>query len=117
MSYGGGLAVSYQGADVRGFLFFFFSFFFFVRSLVSDIRVSGPGVDDVVRQVDEKLGEAALGGSVVTEHRREGRVAEGFGETLPEGLAGAGVITEATVADRVVVSVKPSVGRGRGWDN
>jgi hypothetical protein len=31
---------------------------------------------DVVREVDQQLGEAAFGGCIVPQHRREGRVTE-----------------------------------------
>lgn len=48
-----------------------------------------------VGQVDEQLGEAALGGGVVAQHRREGVVAQRLGQALPEGFAGAGVIAQS----------------------
>jgi len=51
---------------------------------------------DLVGQSQEKLGETALGGCVVAEDGAEGRVAEGLRETLPQGLAGAGVVAETT---------------------
>jgi hypothetical protein len=45
------------------------------------------------------LRQTALGGGVVAEDGREGRVAEGLGETLTEGFAGAGVVGEAGDGD------------------
>lgn len=49
---------------------------------------------DVVREVDQQLGEAALSCRVVAQNGGEGGVAEGFGEALAEGFAGAGVVTQ-----------------------
>ena len=51
---------------------------------------------DLVGQGEQKLGEAAFGGCVVAEDGTEGRVAKGFRETLPQGLASAGVVAETT---------------------
>ena len=60
--------------------------------------VVGAGVNDVVGQVDEQLGEATLGCGIVAQDGAEGGVAEGLGETLAQGLTGAGVITQAQEA-------------------
>ncbi len=56
--------------------------------------VAGGGLDYIIGEVDEKLGQAALGGGIVSEDRREGRIAEGFGKALSEGLASTGVVAE-----------------------
>jgi len=47
-------------------------------------------------EIDVQLREAAFCGCVVAEDGREGCVAEGLGETLAEGFAGAGVVAEPT---------------------
>ena len=56
--------------------------------------VAGSGLDYIIGEVDEKLSQAALGGGIVSENRRECRIAEGFGEALSESLASAGVVAE-----------------------
>ena len=53
------------------------------------------GLDDVVGEIDEKLGEAPLGGSVVTEDRGEGGVAKRLGQTLAKSLTRSGVVAES----------------------
>lgn len=52
-------------------------------------------VNHVVREVDEELSEASLGCSIVTEHRREGRIPEGLRETLAKSFSCSGVIAES----------------------
>ena len=51
-------------------------------------------LDHVVGQVDEKLGEAALGGSVVAENGRKGCIAERLREALTKSFTGARVVTQ-----------------------
>lgn len=63
------------------------------RSLQPEL--ADAGLEGVLRQIDEQLGEAALGGGVVAEDGREGLVAEGLGETLSERFASARVIAES----------------------
>jgi hypothetical protein len=53
-------------------------------------------VRHVVREVDQELGQAALGGCVVSKDGGERGVSKGFGETLSQGLAGSAVVTETT---------------------
>lgn len=52
-------------------------------------------IDYAVGKVDQELGEAALGGRVVAEHRGERRIAEWLRETLAESFAGASIVAEA----------------------
>ena len=47
---------------------------------------------NVVREVDEQLGQAALSCGIVAENGGEGGVAEGLRKTLAKGFAGASVI-------------------------
>lgn len=50
---------------------------------------------DIIRQVDEQLGQAPLSCGVVTKNRGKGGVAQRFRKALPKGFAGAGIVTEA----------------------
>lgn len=52
-------------------------------------------IRDGVGQVDKELSQAALGGCIVTEDGGECGVPERFRETLPQGLSGPAVVTEA----------------------
>jgi hypothetical protein len=49
----------------------------------------------VVREVDQKLRKAALGGCVVSQNRREGGIAERFRKALAQSFAGTGIVTQA----------------------
>lgn len=53
--------------------------------------------NDVVREVDEELGEAALGGGVIAQDRGKGCVSERLWKALSKGLAGTGVVTQANI--------------------
>ena len=57
--------------------------------------VAGGGIDYIIREVDAKLGQAALGGGIVSEDRGEGGVTERLGEALPKGLTSTGVVAES----------------------
>lgn len=52
-------------------------------------------VGNVVREVDQELGQAALGGSVVAEDGGEGSVSKGLRQALPECLPSSTVIAQA----------------------
>lgn len=60
-----------------------------LKPKLADRRLHG-----VLGQVDEELGEAALGSGVVAENSGEGLVPQGLREALSEGLAGAGIVAE-----------------------
>ena len=49
-------------------------------------------VDDLVRQREQELRQAALRGRVVAQHGRKGRVAQGLGEALPKRLSGTSIV-------------------------
>lgn len=51
-------------------------------------------IADGVTQVDQELGKASLGGCIVSKNIGKRRIAEWFGETLSQGLAGTVVIAE-----------------------
>lgn len=51
-------------------------------------------VYNIIREIDQKLREATLSCRVVAENRGKSPVSEWFGETLAEGLAGAGVVAQ-----------------------
>lgn len=53
---------------------------------------------DVVGQVDEELSQAALGGCVVAEDRRERGIPKRLGETLPQSLSGPAVVAQTMSA-------------------
>lgn len=53
-------------------------------------------IGDIIREVDEKLSQAALSGGIVAEYGRERRIAQGFGKALTQRLARPTVITQAT---------------------
>lgn len=48
----------------------------------------------VVREVDQELGQTALGGCVVAEDGGERGISKGLGQTLSKGLAGSAVVTQ-----------------------
>ncbi len=78
------------------------------RSLEPEL--ADAGLEGVLRQVDEQLGEAALGGGVVAQDGREGLVAEGLGKALSEGFAGAGVVAKS-VWEGGLAGERKSLGR------
>lgn len=49
---------------------------------------------DIVRQVDQELGQAALCGGVVAEDRGECSVSKWLGQALSECLAGSAVVAQ-----------------------
>lgn len=51
-------------------------------------------LDYVVGEVDEQLGEATLGGSIVAKGCGEGGIAEGLGKALTESLTGTGIVAQ-----------------------
>lgn len=67
-------------------------------------NTSRVGVDNIVREVDEKLRETAFSSRVVTQDARKGCVSEGFGEALAKRLACSGVITQADTRLAVVLA-------------
>lgn len=50
---------------------------------------------DIVREIDEQLGEAALRRGVVTEDRGESGIAKRLRKALAQSFAGARVVTQA----------------------
>ena len=51
---------------------------------------------DIIGKVDQELGEAALGCSVIAEDRGERGIAKGLGEALTESFTSAGVVAQAS---------------------
>lgn len=49
-------------------------------------------LDNVVREIDQELGEAALRSGIVTQDRGEGSIAKGLRKTLAESLTSAGIV-------------------------
>jgi hypothetical protein len=62
--------------------------------------------DNIVREIDEKLGQATLSSSVIAEDRRERGISKRFGKALAKGLAGTSVVTQ-TIHGSVVVLHAP----------
>jgi len=56
------------------------------------------GVDDLITQREQQLGETPLRRSVVPKDATESRIPEGFGEALPQRLSGPGVVAESQKA-------------------
>lgn len=54
-------------------------------------------VGHVVRQVDQELSQAALGGGVVTKDGGKGSVSKGLGETLSKSFSGSTVVAQARI--------------------
>jgi hypothetical protein len=52
------------------------------------------GSINVVREIDQKLRKAALGGCIVSQNRREGSIAEGLGKALAQSLTGTSIIAQ-----------------------
>lgn len=52
-------------------------------------------VDDVVGEVDQQLGEAALSGRIVAKYRRESGIPKGLRKALTQSLASASIIAQA----------------------
>lgn len=73
------------------------------RYIVQELKTLVVVVDNAVGEVDQQLGEAALRGRIVAENRGEGGIAKRLGEALPEGLAGASIVTE-TIFESAFVS-------------
>lgn len=55
-------------------------------------------VNDSIREVDEELGEAALGGRIVSQHGRKGGIAERLRKALAKGFPCSSVITQSQEA-------------------
>lgn len=66
------------------------------------------GSIDIVGEVDQKLGETALGGCIVSKNRREGSISERLREALAQSLACASVITQAALVSDLAY-IKSSV--------
>ncbi len=56
--------------------------------------------NDIVRKINQELGEASLGGCVVAEDRGEGSIPKRLRETLAQGLASTSVVTQASAMVR-----------------
>lgn len=63
------------------------------RHTLLEAKGSG-GIGPVLRQVDQELGEAALGSRVVSQNRRECVVSERLGEALAQCFAGPRIIAQ-----------------------
>ena len=87
---------------------------------VAGLHVGDPcrtGLDDVVGEVDEELGETPLGRGIVAQDRGEGGVAERIREALAQSLAGASIVTESAAPLKrleIFRSVLVEVGRKGG---
>lgn len=51
----------------------------------------------VIRQIDKQLSEATLCCRIVSENSGKGRIAQGLGKALAEGLSCSGIVTEAAL--------------------
>lgn len=60
-------------------------------------------IGNVIRQVDQKLGQAALGGCIVAQNRRKCGVSERLRQTLPQCLASSAVVAQSIRAVRELV--------------
>jgi hypothetical protein len=54
--------------------------------------LSSGWLNDIIGQIDEKLGKAAFGGCIVAKHGGKGSITKGFWKALTESFAGAGVV-------------------------
>ena len=54
------------------------------------------GIDHIVREVDQELGEAALSSRIISKDRGECGVPEGLRETLTQSFAGTSIIAQTT---------------------
>lgn len=72
----------------------------------------GAGLDDVVGEVDEELGEAPLGRGIVAQDRGEGGVAEWVREALAQSLAGASIVTESAARVGAIRILPPTFRAG-----
>lgn len=68
------------------------------------------GLNHIVGEVDEQLGEAPFSRSVVAEHVRESGISEGLREALAESLTGSSVVAQPTME---MASVSQGLVRGR----
>ena len=50
------------------------------------------GLDNIVREIDEELRQATLGGGIVAQDGGKGRVAQRFRQALAQRFASAGVV-------------------------
>lgn len=51
-------------------------------------------VDHVIRKIDQKLGQAAFRGSIITKDRGKGSVSQRLRQALAESLSGTSVVTQ-----------------------
>lgn len=52
----------------------------------------GARIHHIVRQIDQKLGKAALGSGIIPKNRTEGSVAKGLRQTLSESFPSTGIV-------------------------
>jgi hypothetical protein len=64
-----------------------------------DLLVLG-GICDIVREVDEELGETAFGSCIVAKDRGEGSIAKRLGQTLAKSFARTSIITQTVFVRR-----------------
>lgn len=60
-------------------------------------------IHNVIRQVDQQLCQASLSCGIVTEHRGEGRITQGFGETLAKRFPSPCVVAQTKEAPHDVL--------------
>jgi hypothetical protein len=76
--------------------------------LVKHLRVAAR-LDDVVGEVDEELGQAALSCGVVAQNRGEGGITERLRKALAKSLASTSIVAQARYMSVAIPSVAKTV--------